>query len=147
MWYKTFKLIKTHLNSHVLHFLIVLPLMACMEGYLITQTTFLHFSLSNESSRCLQKWTKNRAGCNYLAFLRCGFSKVSSRHFDQSTNSHTVKLHLFGFLSNVRIQICPQLWLAGQNENFIYLTFVVGVHIKQQVLRPIPMHLLAAWID
>ena len=91
MWYKTFKLIKTHLNSHVLHLLIVHPLMACMEGYLITQTTFLHFSLSNESSRCLQKWTKNRAGCNYLAFLRCGFSKVSSRRFDQSKNSHTIR--------------------------------------------------------
>ena len=80
--------------------------------------------------------------CNSFDFLRCGFSKVSSRHFDQNTNSHTVKLHLFGFLSNVRIQICPQLWLAGQNENFIYLTFVVGVHIKQQVLRPIPIHWL-----
>ena len=32
---------------------------------------------------------ENRANCNNFAFLRCGFSKVSSRHFDQSTNIPT----------------------------------------------------------
>ena len=101
-----------------------------MEGYIITLTTFLHSVLKcvlNMPAQVGEKWRQLQF---FFFFFRCGFLKVSSRHFDQSTNSHTVKLHLFGFLSNVRIQICPQLWLAGQNENFISLTFLVGVHNK-----------------
>ena len=65
------------------------PQMACMEGYIITLITFLHFPFSNASSRCLHKWTKNCVNYNSFDFLRCGFSKVSPWHFYQSTKSHT----------------------------------------------------------
>ena len=77
------------IKTHVIHFLIALPQMACMEGYIITLITFLHFPFSNVSSRCLHKWTKNCINYNSFDFLRCGFSMVSLWHFYQSTKSHT----------------------------------------------------------
>ena len=63
--------------------------MACMEGYIITLITFLHFPFSNVSSRCLHNWTKNCINYNSFDFLRYGFSMVSPWHFYQSTKSHT----------------------------------------------------------
>ena len=51
--------------------------MACMEGYIITLITFLHFPFSNVSSRCLHNWTKNCINYNSFDFLRYGFSMVS----------------------------------------------------------------------
>ena len=61
--------------------------MACMEGYIITLITFLHFPFSNVSSRCLHNWTKNCINYNSFDFLRYGFSMVSPWHFYQSTKS------------------------------------------------------------
>ena len=63
--------------------------MACMEGYIITLITFLHFPFSNVSSRCLHNWTKNCINYNSFDFLRYGFLMVSPWHFYQSTKSHT----------------------------------------------------------
>ena len=40
---------------------------------------------------------------------------------------------------NVRFQMCPQLWPASRKK-LISVTFLVGVHNKMQVLRPISMH-------
>ena len=57
-----------------------------------------------------------------------------------STRAQIVTLTTFVWLfSNVRFQMCPQLWPASRKK-LISVTFLVGVHNKMQVLRPISMH-------
>ena len=83
--------------------------MACMEGYIITLITFLHFPFSNVSSRCLHNWTKNCINYNSFDFLRYGFSMVSPWHFYQSTKSHTNCICLaFLQIGYFRLQLHPR---------------------------------------
>ena len=98
--------------------------MACMEGYIITLITFLHFPFSNASSRCLHKWTKNCVNYNSFDFLRCGFSKVSPWHFYQSTKSHTNCICL-AFLQCSMTPVTPETLTREANR----------IHIQQECLE------------
>ena len=99
--------------------------MACMEGYIITLITFLHFPFKNASSRCLHKWTKNCVNYNSFDFLRCGFSKVSPWHFYQSTKSHTNCICL-AFVQCSMTPVTPEtprLPRLRDSRGFCHITF------------------------
>ena len=121
--------------------------MACMEGYIITLITFLHFPFSNVSSRCLHNWTKNCINYNSFDFLRYGFSMVSPWHFYQSTKSHTNCICL-AFLQ------CAILYLSSivacrvehKFHFFDFSLWAFGVHYKTGSAPP-HINALAAWID
>ena len=99
--------------------------MACMEGYIITLITFLHFPFSNVSSRCLHNWTKNCINYNSFDFLRYGFSMVSPWHFYQSTKSHTNCICL-AFVQCSMTPVTPEtprLPRLRDSRGFCHITF------------------------
>ena len=98
--------------------------MACMEGYIITLITFLHFPFSNVSSRCLHNWTKNCINYNSFDFLRYGFSMVSPWHFYQSTKSHTNCICL-AFVQCSMTPVTPETLTREANR----------IHIQQECLE------------
>ena len=121
--------------------------MACMEGYIITLITFLHFPFSNASSWCLHKWTKNCVNYNSFDCLRCGFSKVSPWHFYQSTKSHTNCICL-AFVQCSMTPVTPEtprLPRLRDSRGFCHITFQFSFISDLQQNSETPKTIYVVW--